>query len=240
MPKRSVLIAADGKQREAYERLSLPGERVEYCSLPETEARLGCTEADLVILDCGADGEAGLCTLKRVKESHEGVPVVFVTCASSEDLVLQAYKVGVRDYFRHPVEPHDFCATVCRLLSLKRGGAPLLPVTCGVLPPAILRAVSYMENHLSDPVQLETLAREACVSKYHFCRTFKRHVGMSPMHCLAFMRIQRAQQLLCDKGVSISVVAYRSGFNDLSEFNKQFKKLTGLTPSAYRKSNHSR
>jgi AraC family transcriptional regulator len=235
MQKKTVLIAVDGKQQEVYARLLLPDESVEFCSLPE--ALLNGAGADLLILDCGPDGEAGLACLKVIKERHIGLPVIFVTTASSEELVMHAFKMGARDYYKYPVALRDLGATVCRLLGLKRGCTPLFPVACDAFPANLLRTVRYMEDNLSDTIHLETLASQACMSKYHFCRVFKRHVGMSPMHCLVVMRVEQAKELLNREGVSVSMAAYRSGFDDLSEFNKQFKKVTGLTPSDYRKSN---
>jgi AraC-like DNA-binding protein len=65
---------------------------------------------------------------------------------------------------------------------------------------------------------------------------FKKHVGVSPIQFTVNRRIDRAKLLLARPDFTISSVAIRTGFSDLSEFNKQFKRITGITPSAYRKS----
>ncbi len=62
-----------------------------------------------------------------------------------------------------------------------------------------------------------------CMSKFHFCRIFKKYVGITPMQYAINMRLKKAMTLLQRKDLSISTVAMKAGFRDLSEFNKQFK-----------------
>ena len=80
------------------------------------------------------------------------------------------------------------------------------------------------------------LANQANVSKYHFCRLFKRRMGTTPMQFVLARRIIRAKELLRREGLTISMVAAEAGFSELSSFTEQFKKFTGKTPTQYRKS----
>jgi AraC family transcriptional regulator len=73
------------------------------------------------------------------------------------------------------------------------------------------------------------------MSKHHFCRVFKRHLGISPLQFFIRMRVERAKELLKNRALSVSMVALEVGFNDISNFIKHFKKVTGITPSAFRK-----
>jgi AraC-like DNA-binding protein len=84
--------------------------------------------------------------------------------------------------------------------------------------------------------KLGTMASMAGMSKAHFCRAFKEQVGMSPVRYHRFIRIQRARHLLHNDNLSIAAAAYRVGFHDVSNFNKNFRKFVGVSPTSYRSS----
>lgn len=69
----------------------------------------------------------------------------------------------------------------------------------------------------------------------HLCRAFRGRYGISPLKYVHALRVSRAKMLLSDTGLSISEIAYRVGFNDTNYFTQLFKKMTGLTPSAFRR-----
>jgi transcriptional regulator GlxA family with amidase domain len=93
-----------------------------------------------------------------------------------------------------------------------------------------------MADHMSSHISLKHLAREADMSKYSLCRNFKKETEMTPMQFLANMRVERAKKLLQESALSISMVSLEVGFNDLSNFIKNFKSIVGITPSEYKKS----
>jgi len=67
------------------------------------------------------------------------------------------------------------------------------------------------------------------------CRVYKENVGMTIFEYLNKIKIEFACNLLMDADLKISEVCWDSGFNNFSHFNKQFKRITGMTPSEYRK-----
>lgn len=101
-------------------------------------------------------------------------------------------------------------------------------------PGNINHVIGYIEENLWSPLDLGNLAEKANLSKFHFCRTFKRHVGINPMKFVNVRRIERAKDLLMKSQLSVSLVASEVGFRDLSNFIRQFKKHTGVTPTMYR------
>ena len=92
-----------------------------------------------------------------------------------------------------------------------------------------------MEDNFSKDMNLEELAKKAGMSKFHFCRTFKKYLDLSPIQFLTRLRMDRAKTLLGCTHRSISDVAESVGFSDLSNFIKNFKKTVGTTPTGYRK-----
>ncbi len=221
---------------------------VEYILEEKGMERVRDLDTDLVILDCCHVTGRCVDLLKMIKSAYPSLPVIFITDASSEKQVIEVFKSGARDYFKKPVDAKELRRTVDTILWLcgetterrspltffkhKDSGDPFrLSVD---LPENIMRSVFYVEQNIHKPLNLDKIAREAGMSKFHFCRVFKRHLGVSPMQYAINMRLKKAFSLLPSKELSISAIALKSGFSDLSEFNKQFKKIYGSSPSAFR------
>jgi AraC family transcriptional regulator len=72
------------------------------------------------------------------------------------------------------------------------------------------------------------------MSPYHFLRTFRQVVGMTPHQFVLRTRLHRAAVRLRRSDESVSAIAFDAGFNDLSTFNRRFRRVIGVSPSAYR------
>jgi AraC family transcriptional regulator len=99
---------------------------------------------------------------------------------------------------------------------------------------AVRRIEAEAHEPLEEPLSLTTLAREVAISPYHFLRTFRQVVGMTPHQFVLRTRLHRAAVRLRRPEESISAIAFDAGFNDLSTFNRRFRRIIGASPSAYR------
>jgi AraC family transcriptional regulator len=93
--------------------------------------------------------------------------------------------------------------------------------------------VAYIEEHLSKPISLATLAQLVRLSPYYFCRAFKQSFGMPPHRYHTSRRIERAKALLSKPSPSVTEIGFTVGFSQTSSFTVAFRKATGLTPTAY-------
>ncbi|WGS19875.1 MULTISPECIES: AraC family transcriptional regulator [unclassified Bradyrhizobium] len=128
----------------------------------------------------------------------------------------------------------DLLAT--RILA-EHTGAPTTfdPVRGGLSPHALRRAIDRLRSDRDADVSLAALASEAGLSRFHFSRAFKESTGLSPHAWLRQHRLEQAMNMLCDTDASISLVAARLGYASQTAFTAAFRKLTGETPSDWRR-----
>jgi AraC family transcriptional regulator len=98
----------------------------------------------------------------------------------------------------------------------------------------VTQALRRIEAEFSERLTLAELARDAATSPYHFLRTFRHVVGMTPHQFVLRTRLNHAAVRLRRSRESISAIALDVGFDDLSTFNRRFRRLMRMSPSAYR------
>jgi AraC-like DNA-binding protein len=91
----------------------------------------------------------------------------------------------------------------------------------------------YIIRNFDKPITLNEVADHINMSQTAFCRFFKKRSGKTFFSFLNEFRIGHACKLLLEKNIAISRVCYESGFNNMSHFNEQFKKIVKLTPTQY-------
>ena len=98
------------------------------------------------------------------------------------------------------------------------------------------QVVEFIEKNYASPLTLSQLSESVSMSPKYFCRFFSEMTHQTPMDYLNRQRIEQACYELSTTGDSITDIAYRNGFNDLSYFIRTFKKYKGTTPGKYNKS----
>ena len=91
----------------------------------------------------------------------------------------------------------------------------------------------YINEHLTDPIPMDTLCRKAYLSRNAFFKWFKEQFGLSPLEFINRERIKLAKQLLTNHNLSITTVAQQCGFSDVNYFVRRFRQTEGITPGAY-------
>jgi transcriptional regulator GlxA family with amidase domain len=98
----------------------------------------------------------------------------------------------------------------------------------------LLRAKDRMDAASDEDWPVRRLARVSGVSAAHFARSFKEAFGVPPHRYLLTRRIERAKALLRDTGLSITEIAFQTGWESLGTFGRTFRDVTGESPGAIR------
>jgi AraC family transcriptional regulator len=96
------------------------------------------------------------------------------------------------------------------------------------------RVRDYIETHLDDRLTLTDLAGVACLSPYHFSRSFKEAVGIGPQRYVMQRRLERAKTLICRSNQPLAEIAQQVGLCDQSHLTSVFRRQMGVTPGRYR------
>lgn len=129
------------------------------------------------------------------------------------------------------------CQIAAQLIALIHKQPDLLPII-PVSPDEqrVKLATDYIQNHFADAISLDDIAASIHLSKSECCRCFKRTLDMTPFEYVMKYRIFEAAKRLRDPvspTSSISEIAIEVGFNNISYFNKLFRKYAGCTPRQY-------
>lgn len=103
------------------------------------------------------------------------------------------------------------------------------------MAPPIARAMDYITLHYMEPVRIDELASWCHISETHFRRLFSECMNMSPLEYINLVRVQTACNYLKNTDQSIIDIANKCGFTTPSTFNRNFRQVTGVSPSEWRK-----
>jgi transcriptional regulator GlxA family with amidase domain len=98
----------------------------------------------------------------------------------------------------------------------------------------LLRARDAMDGASHETWPVRRLARVSGASQAHFARSFKEAFGVPPHRYLLTRRLERAAALLRDTALSVTEVAFQTGWNSLGTFGRTFRDVTGESPGAFR------
>lgn len=188
-----------------------------------------------------------LLTIPALARKFPALPLLMFTEYHSEALAVWAFRSGVSDYRVKPIPTRTFARIInivaCAQQSANARTAKRLPADF-VEPPRQLptapstarrthAAVAYIADHFDEPLKRDSLAGLCHLSPSAFTRAFRIEQRATFEHFLMEYRIARAKELLSAPYVSISQIAYRVGFKDVSYFSRVFKRLTGIPASVY-------
>ena len=209
------------------------------------------SDIDLAVIEYRLPDMSGIDVMKEIKDAAPSVLVIIVTAYGDEDVAVEAFRSGARDYLKKPFSISELSAKIDFYLALRHADqqrrknilpGPAAPAAAGSPPAAVTpsqyhkiqQAVRFINDNYRTDIRLDAVAGEAGMSPSHFSRIFKKVMGLPYQEYLNGRRITKAKNLLRTSAQSVAEIAVSLGFADPTGFGRTFKKLTGQTPSAYR------
>lgn len=97
------------------------------------------------------------------------------------------------------------------------------------------RSRDHIDRTYAEPIDLDTLAAIAGLSKYHFLRSFRMTYGITPAAYISERRVERAQDLLRATNLTVTEVCHAVGYTSLGSFSARFTEIVGESPSAFQR-----
>ena len=169
---------------------------------------------------------------KAMAQSERGIQIVGQTLNEVSEIMLQLPYLKSFDRMLHFLKLMDIIGRSETNIPLASKEYLRVRFTTGNKRIAAIH--EYLMIHYREEVDLKRLAALVNMAEGSLCRFFRMNMGMTVFEYLNQLKVEFACKLLMDPDLSILEVCLDSGFNNLSHFNKQFRKINGLPPSEYR------
>ncbi|MBQ8672743.1 MAG: response regulator [Bacteroides sp.] len=250
-----VLIAEDEVDIRTYLKEELSDDyRVELCSNGrEAYERILNDTPDLVISDLMMPEMDGLALCRKIRQSTQvnHVPVILLTAKSKPEDRQEGLEQGADAYMVKPFNTALLKSTIANLIANRRllrnkfSGAQeqegrLEGITMKSNDEKLMAKIMKVVNEqmANSEFNVEMLAAEVGLSRVHIHRKLKELTNLSARDFIRNIRLQQAARLLAeDRKLSISEVAYATGYSNLSHFSSSFREKYGLTPTEYAERN---
>jgi signal transduction histidine kinase/AraC-like DNA-binding protein len=202
---------------------------------------------DLIITDWMMPKMNGMELCKKLKSdvhtSH--IPVIMLTAKAGMDNKLEGLETGADDYLTKPFDGMELLVRTKNLIQQRQKLRELFSTKEVKLDPKKItvtsidqkfleKVLALLEKNFPDPdFGVPQMQDALAMSKTQLHRKLKALTNEAPGELLRNFRLKRAAQLLSQKADSVTQIAYKVGFNNLSYFAKCFKELYGVAPSAY-------
>jgi len=142
-------------------------------------------------------------------------------------------------YFQTKVFDRDQYEAMLRLLStfaehLATISNSIQPDESAIEPKLVSKAKKYIRERFNERISLDEAAQAVNTSTRHFCKVFKAATGITFTDYLARVRVEKAKHLLQNPHLRVSEIAFETGFESISQFNRSFKRIAGMAPTQFR------
>ncbi len=202
---------------------------------------------DLIISDVMMPEMDGVELCEKVKSdiNVNHIPFILLTAKSTVEDRIKGLYTGADDYIPKPFYPNILKIRVQKLLDTQKQLAEKFQAGGGVLVPKNIlkspldekflnKVISCIKANISnDELSVEELGSMVAMSRSNLFRKLKAITGQTPIEFIYFIRLKYAMDLLLERKMNMSEIAYEVGFKNPSSFTKSFKKQFGKSPSEY-------
>jgi signal transduction histidine kinase/DNA-binding response OmpR family regulator/ligand-binding sensor domain-containing protein len=226
---------------------------VEYVIYEAIDGRSGLKKAtelipDLIITDLMMPGMDGieLCEKLKNDERTSHIPIIMLTAKVTLEDKISGLQTGADDYISKPFNLFELKVRVKNLIDLRKNlrerfsrEITLDPMDISITSvdeKFLKRAIGLVEEHINEEkFDLSVFRKEMNMSRSTLFRKLQALTGQSPTEFIRTIRLKRAASLLKQNFGNVTQVSLEVGFNNLSYFNRTFKKLFGVSPVEYTK-----
>lgn len=246
-----VLIVEDDEEIRRYIRSELDSDfRIYEC----TNGREGLEtilkeKPDLVISDVMMPEMDGITLCRKIKQNINinHIPIILLTAKSKAEDQIEGLEIGADAYIIKPFNTELLRTTISNLIANRErlrgklvGEQQVeekitkieMKSNDEILMSKVMKTIN---DHLADPtLNVEMLAANVGMSRVHMHRKLKELTNQSARDFIRSIRLKQAANLLREKNLSVSEVAYATGFSNLSHFSNTFRDFYGISPSEYK------
>ncbi|MDO4164971.1 MAG: two-component regulator propeller domain-containing protein [Bacteroides sp.] len=246
-----VLIVEDEEEIRSYLQKELSDEyRIQTCANgKEAYEQILSDAPDLVVSDVMMPEMDGFTLCRKIKQNTNvnHIPVILLTAKSKPEDTMEGMEMGADAYIVKPFHTELLKSKIANLISNRRllrnkfSGAQQQEDKIEKIEmksgdeKLMSRIMKVVNEHLADPeLNVEMLAAEVGLSRVHIHRKLKELTNLSARDFIKNIRLQQAATLLAeDKKLTISEIAYATGYTNLSHFSSSFKEKYGMSPKEY-------
>lgn len=189
-------------------------------------------EIKLVILDVVMPGASGLDILAEIRKMEPCPRTIILTGHSSKDVAIDALKGRADDYIEKPISIKKISSAVERLMNPKYGSGEEDSLS---IEDKIEKVKQFVQNNRFKKTTLKEAADAVCLSPKYLSKIFPRYAKTGFTDYRLTVKINSAKELLKKCSHNIDEISYKLGYENTESFIRQFKKITGKTPTEYRK-----
>ncbi len=187
---------------------------------------------DMVILDIIMPGLNGIDVLKEIKKIDSNISVVMLTGHSSKNVAIEALKGRADDYVEKPLDFIKLKNIIDKLFEPKKGEGNIDTTD---IKGKIEKIKHFIERNCFKKIFLKDVSDIVFLSPKYLSRIFKEYTGTNFNEYKLKVKTEKAKELLTKTGCNINQIADKLGYENTESFIRQFKKITNLTPTEYRK-----
>ncbi len=201
-------------------------------------------QPDLIVCDImmpDMDGY-GVLTVLRQKEALLAIPFIFLTAKVTMEDLRRGMALGADDYLTKPCTIEQFLSAISirlqRAKEIKRHEIhpPTLDTAIDIFPncPKLTPVFQFIDAHYRQSIHIDDVARAAGYSPAYLTNLSQSHTGKTVKNWITERRMAQARQMLRSTAHSVRQIAEETGYSDAGYFIRQFRKLHGITPRAWR------
>lgn len=246
---RVMLVEDDGVVRYTYRRMKAWGKNgfsiaEEAANGRQAVDKIEKGKIDIVFTDICMPLMDGISLMKKLREDQRQIPIVMVSSFSDFEYAREGIRLGALDYIMKPLGEKELENALqrakkvlgsCRQNHVMDKICRICGMDVSLGDPLLVNLSRYLEENMGERVTLEAAAEKLNLNKDYLGKQIKAKTGRNFKNLYHAVQIECAKSLLQSENYKIYEISEMLGYTSADYFTQQFKKVTGMSPAAYKK-----